>query len=381
MQNLQLLEKSVLITVKIRNRLTRRIEEATKETRALNNFLAAEIDDQTLFLNTGWKSLGQRRPATPSARLRNNAIDYYRSLLSLRAQSQLVINLLTETVEFSNFDLIQPLRERFKAALDSCERLIMRIEDNDLRNSIRGNYNLIKKIGLGDKTAGVQDDAAQELFNLMEIVFREGQKQSTYLAGNNNIVGVLSLQTEKLIEKIQNASKDTSELFAQSIMNRRNQFFGLNFISVVLAVLVAHFLIRKNLIGRIKNLSRTMLTLSQGNLKTPLAISGNDEITDMGKSLEVFRQHAYEAQKLELVEKLAEEVHEKNAELESAIVKLKKAQRQMIMQEKLASLGQLTSGIAHEIKNPLNFITNFSLISKDLLEDISRGDSRGRGNS
>ena len=44
----------------------------------------------------------------------------------------------------------------------------------------------------------------------------------------------------------------------------------------------------------------------------------------------------------------------------------------MIMQEKLASLGQLTSGIAHEIKNPLNFITNFSLVSRELLEDISR---------
>ena len=54
------------------------------------------------------------------------------------------------------------------------------------------------------------------------------------------------------------------------------------------------------------------------------------------------------------------------------IDKLKTAQQQIIMQEKLASLGQLTSGIAHEIKNPLNFINNFSLISQELLEDLSR---------
>ena len=42
----------------------------------------------------------------------------------------------------------------------------------------------------------------------------------------------------------------------------------------------------------------------------------------------------------------------------------------MVMQEKLASLGQLTAGIAHEIKNPLNFVNNFADVSSELLEDL-----------
>ena len=146
---------------------------------------------------------------------------------------------------------------------------------------------------------------------MMEAVFLERERQSTYLAGNNSIVQVLSQQTEKLIEEIQNASSGTSDIFAAAISHRRNEFFALNIISVIIALLVGNFLIRKNLIGRIKSLSSTMITMSQGNLRTPLAIRGNDEITDMSRSLEVFRQHAYEAQKLELVERLAKENQEK----------------------------------------------------------------------
>jgi len=56
--------------------------------------------------------------------------------------------------------------------------------------------------------------------------------------------------------------------------------------------------------------------------------------------------------------------------LKSALEKLKSAQEQLIQQEKLASLGQLTAGIAHEIKNPLNFVTNFSDVSIEILDEI-----------
>lgn len=56
--------------------------------------------------------------------------------------------------------------------------------------------------------------------------------------------------------------------------------------------------------------------------------------------------------------------------LQATMKDLKSAQEQLLQQEKLASLGQLTAGIAHEIKNPLNFVNNFSELNVDLIDEI-----------
>jgi ligand-binding sensor domain-containing protein/signal transduction histidine kinase len=65
----------------------------------------------------------------------------------------------------------------------------------------------------------------------------------------------------------------------------------------------------------------------------------------------------------------AKEIEKAYHNLEVAHENLKDAQDQLIQQEKLASLGQLTAGIAHEIKNPLNFVNNFSELSVELIEE------------
>ncbi len=61
-----------------------------------------------------------------------------------------------------------------------------------------------------------------------------------------------------------------------------------------------------------------------------------------------------------------------NKVLEKTLVKLKSTQTQLVHSEKMASLGELTAGIAHEIQNPLNFVNNFSEVNTELLEELKQ---------
>lgn len=64
------------------------------------------------------------------------------------------------------------------------------------------------------------------------------------------------------------------------------------------------------------------------------------------------------------------EIAKAKGDAESALEQLKAAQQRLVVQGKLASLGQLTAGIAHEIKNPLNFVNNFAALSAELLDEL-----------
>jgi signal transduction histidine kinase len=70
--------------------------------------------------------------------------------------------------------------------------------------------------------------------------------------------------------------------------------------------------------------------------------------------------------------RLLKQLRERTTELSQSLDNLRTAQDRLIQTEKLASLGQLTAGIAHEIKNPLNFVNNFSSVSTELIDELNQ---------
>jgi len=98
------------------------------------------------------------------------------------------------------------------------------------------------------------------------------------------------------------------------------------------------------------------------------------------KQEEALRISAERRAQLEvLVQERTAELLKQKDELQETLQELKVTQNQLIQSEKMASLGELTAGIAHEIQNPLNFVNNFSEVSAELLdemeEELAKGDT------
>ena len=134
--------------------------------------------------------------------------------------------------------------------------------------------------------------------------------------------------------------------------------------SVVAAVLAAWLWVGNGVVRRLSRMSDRMRAMATGDLETPVPEVGQDEIGQLADALEVFRQQALEVQRLNLVERLYGELREANEELQ-------RMQDRLVAQGKLAALGELVSGVAHEISNPLNFVKNFSEGSMELYNEMT----------
>ena len=134
--------------------------------------------------------------------------------------------------------------------------------------------------------------------------------------------------------------------------------------SVVVATLTAWLWVGQGVVRRLSRLSERMRGMAGGDLETPMPEVRQDEIGELAGALEVWRQQALEVQRLNLVERLYGELREANEELQ-------RMQDRLVAQEKLAALGGLVSGVAHEMSNPLNFVKNFTEGSLELYSELT----------
>jgi two-component system NtrC family sensor kinase len=86
----------------------------------------------------------------------------------------------------------------------------------------------------------------------------------------------------------------------------------------------------------------------------------------------LFRNNRNRRKANTLLQKQKEEIERQKKNVEQTLTELKATQSQLIQSEKMASLGELTAGIAHEIQNPLNFVNNFSEVNTELIDEMQQ---------
>lgn len=166
------------------------------------------------------------------------------------------------------------------------------------------------------------------------------KKQPELNALNFEILGV---PINEDLEALNEAFKQAYLVYNEKLEQSRFFLYGLS----ILLLIVLHFAF-KRLQDMVKRLQ----------IEIVLKNKAQAELAEINKELE------------QRVADRTRDLAEKNEDLNKALGELEEAQDQLIMQEKMASVGMLTTGVAHEIKNPLNFINNFSDISVDLVDEL-----------
>ena len=339
----------------------------------LQNEVEGELDDQHFFMRTGLRDLTDS-PAPQSRRRTVEELDHYSGLLLFKAYQNEVTAQVAQAMTETDEQQLRATGARFETALNDVEEALA-----DIRARPRARLQeLVEELSdLSSGREGIFETRAAELAQL--------DTAEALVTRSNQVTGELEARVETL--KAEAASLAQRAASRSSDLVRLGVWFmvTVTIVTILLGV-VAWKIFGERLLVRIGRLSSATRQMSKGDLDVQVEIEGNDELTDMAGALEVFRQHAVEVQRLNLVEKLAAEVQAKNSELEDTLENLRRTQQQVVKQEKLASLGALTAGIAHEIRNPLNFVNNFAALSTELIEELKEelaesgnGDGEGDG--
>ena len=325
----------------------------------VSEVLVLALDDQLFYTLTGHSEL-DASPVPRSEHFSEDEVIRYRRLAELEADANITSDLLASAFALDDASLLEPLRERFEAAAGRIDRNLLTLQGTQFHADAAPIFARLRELGLGGENS----------FDLAASEFTIVAHHQELLDQNSQLSLTLVTEVDSLVRTSQDRAAEATTASEQAITTARTLLLAISAASVVGALFIIWFFVGKSLVQRIALLSDWMRRMAGGDLEVTAPISGRDEVADMAATLEVFRRHALEVQRLNLVEQLASELQGKNEQLEGVLAELQKAQDQIVTREKLAALGELTAGVAHEIKNPLNFVKNFAEASEELIDEL-----------
>ncbi|MGO8915066.1 MAG: methyl-accepting chemotaxis protein [Stellaceae bacterium] len=292
--------------------------------------LAPLVDDASFDLVTGLQNATSVKD--PSALkqhlsdLADKQVVALQAMSDLRADSNLVLGLLTEGAGVSSKDLLPPLLDRFSAAAKHLEKSLAALKSETITAPLREPVGELLQYGRGDKS----------VFELRKAELETAAAGEAALAANHKLAGTLEEAVATLVAKSEDASKRAATATDAAIARGRVLLISIAIASVVVALVIGAFYIGRNVVRRLNALRNGMAEIAGGNFDAAIPAGGHDEIAEMASALVVFRDNGRAA---------------KLAEQEAA------AERQRMAEQRRADLLSLAEGFEASVKSVVDAVS------------------------
>jgi len=277
------------------------------------------------------------------------------TMLVLKSGVNELLGLISQGATAIDRDDIAALKQRYATVDDQVAELLVSVQLTGSGAAVRPAIRQVLSYGLGERSIFTVRDDELTAQDEAAALLRQGQLSA----------GELSASTQVFVDTAEHAASVASTATLDDLARGEDMLIAIAAISLTAVMLIAWLFVQRGIVRRLQALSATMLSIADGHLDDPIPrAKSDDEITDMAHALAVFRENAVKRRQAEQSLRVAKD------RAETALQDLTAAQRRLVQSEKMASLGQLTAGIAHEIKNPLNFVNNFASLSRELIEEL-----------
>ena len=276
-----------------------------------------KIDDQMFYMMTGYRSLEEDK-SSRSVHFSESEFLIYRRLSELREAATIAERLLADAFIVTDVAMLEPLRERFEATAGRIIRSLDAIEQYEQDGNSTRLPDILKNGTLEDQSSVIFKDLISfgrrdgNGFDLRSRELAIDNELSSLLSENQAlgidiVAQVKSVVNDSSVAAGEMASKATS-VTATSV----KLLLVVNIISISGAILFGWLLVQRRLIRRLERISNQMQQMADGDLELDIDIKGNDEIAQLAKALDVFRNNALEVQRLNIQETSDKKLQEEN---------------------------------------------------------------------